>query len=318
MHGQMKRALNALLLAPTLSIALGSAAFAQQARDGGFRQRDVVGGAKWYVHVDLRELKGSRVGKELLSKIDGDAKRKIKAFERMISFNPLEDLDSVTISGVAAEPERAVVSLRGVFDIPHLTDLARAADGHAEVIHGGRTIHSWDDDKSPGQRINACLLSENAMLFGPDLALVRAGIDTLQAKLEGPNGGAVELPFPPVTGRRPPFASAWADFSVLDGLEIESDFVRRVQASHLSVGEDGGKAFARIVVDAVDARAPKLMGRIVSGTLALGEAVGELPTEIVESVSVQTEDKRLVIDGAMALDSLVELVENIEKLKGRL
>jgi hypothetical protein len=307
----MKRALHASTR--LLLFALAGTALAQD-RTGGFRESDVVGGAKWFMHVNLTELKASKVGEQLISKIDGDAKRKIRAFERMISFNPLEDLDSVTLSGTAAEPEKAVALIRGVFDVPHLTDLALAADDHDTHAHGGRTIHSWTDKKKPGERVYASLLSDHHMLFGPDLSLIKSAVDTLQAKAEGP----APKPRFPAIDPRVPFVTAWADLSVLDSLAIESAFVRKIRTLHLSVGETEGKAFARALIDASDQRTPRLLGKMLAGVLAFGEAADQIPASTADAVAIDASGTSLVVDGAMDLDSLLEMLQGLEGLKDQL
>ena len=305
-----------LITAVFLGLVFATPAIAQdRADDGVLQSAQVVSDAKWFVHINLVELKGSKIGEELVKHIDGNAKRKIRAFERMISFNPLEDLDAVTVSGSAAEPDKAVVVLRGAFDVPHLTDLAMAADGYRSQEHAGQTIHTWQDEKTPGGRLNGCIIAENLMLFGPDLATLKAGIDSTLGKA-APFAAAAN--FPDVEGRRPPFVAAWADLSVLDSLKIESAFVRRVRSLHLSVGENAGQAFARVIVDAEDGRTPKLIAQMLAGVLALAEAAEQLPSEVADAIDIEILGTRLVVDGAMDLDSLVEMVESLEQLKGKL
>ena len=298
------------------ALALGGVASGQE-RDGRFQAAEVAGDAKWFVHVDLAALRGSEIGKEMLSRIDGDAQRKINAFKRMISFNPVEDLDAVTLFGTDAGPEKAVALLRGVFDVEHLTDLVKAADAYKSGEHAGSTVHSWADGKTPGGRLFGCMVSDKRMVLGPDRGLVHRAIDLAKGDGESLEGGTAFAAAFDGGGQRPIVAAA-ADLAGLGGLEIESAFVRRVRSIYLAAGEADGEVFARAVVGAEDERAPQLMGMMLSGVLAFGEVSDQLPEGTASAVEVEASGKELHVDAAMGLDDFLELVEGLEELKGNL
>ena len=294
--------------------ALG-VAFAVPDREGGFRAAEVEVSAKWFVHVDLVSLRGSEIGKEMMSYIDGDAERKIQAFKRMISFNPLEDLDAVTLFGGGAEPEKAVAVLRGVFNVEHLTDLVIAADGYESGTHRGKTVHSWDDDNTPSGRLFGCLLSERTMLMGPDRELVHTGIDLMAGEGDSIVGGETFA----IAGeeKRRPIVAAAVDLEGLGDLEIESAFLRKVSSVYLAAGEDDGEVFARLIVGAEDERVPVLLGKMLSGVLAFGEAAEQLPVGAESAFIVETKGEQLTVQAGMALAPFMKMVRGLDDLKGR-
>ena len=287
-----------------------------QERDGQFRATEVAADAKWFAHVDLTALRDSAIGKELLAQIDGEAQRKIKAFKRMISFNPIEDLDAVTVFGAGAEPDKAVALVRGVFDVEHLTDLAMAADGYKGAAHRGKTVHSWTDAKSPGGRLYGCMVSTKIMVLGPDEDLVHAAIALAEGSgtsLE--DGGTFALPD---GGEGRPIVAAAADLAGLGGLDIESAFARRVRSVYLAAGETDGKVFARAVVGTEDERAPKLLGKMLHGVLAFAEATEGVPVGTSDAVGVTTEGERLEVEASMGVAAFMEMMQGLEDLKGKL
>lgn len=289
-------------------------AYAQDARHGKLRVGDVAEEAKWFLHVNLDQLRGSEIGKQLLTRVDGDAQRKIKAFERMISFNPLEDLDAVTLFGMGADPEQAVAVIRGVFDVEHLSDLAPAADGYKAHTHAGRTIHSWDDEKNLGARIYGCIYSEQLMLLGPNLKLVQQAIGLAGGDVAGMADTAA---FDAGSGRTPIFVAS-ADLSILDGIEIESRFVRKIRKMHMVAGEVDGQVFAGATIEAADQRTPKLLGKMLSGVIAFAEAAEQIPAATSDAIRIENSGTQMRIDGTMDLETFAQMAKTLEQASGKL
>ncbi len=280
-------------------------------RGGEFRQSEVAAGAAWFLHLDLVQLKSGKIGEQLMAEIDEDAERKIRAFKRMISFNPFEDLDAVTLYGTAAGPESAVALVRGVFDVPHLTDLVTAADGHEATEHAGKVIHGWSDANTPAGRLFGCLVSDRQIVLGPDVEVLKAAVDTVAGGGDSlADTGALGAP----AGGAPPIVSAAAGLSALADLDIESAFVQQMRSLYLAAGESEGKVFARVVVEVDDERTPKLMAKMLAGVLAFGEASDKLPEGAADAVAIEVEAGKLSASGEMDLDLLLEMMQGLKEI----
>ena len=128
-----------------LAVAIGSA-FAET--PGKFKPSETSAKATWFAHVNLVRLRDSEVGKQLIGELDGEAKRQLRQFERMLNFHPIEDLESATFYGTSSDPEKAVALIRGEFDTDRLTGLAEDGDEYKPFPHGTSTIHSWQDNSN--------------------------------------------------------------------------------------------------------------------------------------------------------------------------
>ena len=153
------------------------------------------------------------------------------------------------------------------------------------------------------------------MLMGPDRELVHTGIDLMAGEGDSIAGGKTFA----IAGeeRRRPIVAAAVDLEGLGDLEIESAFLRKVSSVYLAVGEEDGEVFARLIVGAEDERVPVLLGKMLSGVLAFGEAAEQLPVGAESAFEIETEGERLTVEAAMALGPFLKMVRGLGDLKDK-
>lgn len=261
---------------PTLLI-LATAISSAIAAPGEFKPAATSSKATWFAHLDLVSLRSSEIGKQLIGKLDGESKRQLRQFERMLNFHPINDLDSVTVYGTSKDPEKAIALIRGKFDTQRLTGVAEDANDYKTVAHGKSTIHSWKDGS---KRIYASIVSENLVAIGPELELLRTALDVTNG-----DGAALDPTkiFGHLEAAHAPILIASANLSALGTLDIDSSLVRKIQSVYISAGEKDGKLLGYAAVKTADKRSAKLVDNMLHGVLALAEASDEVPQEIIDA-----------------------------------
>ena len=240
--------------------------------------------ATWFAHLDVVSLRTSEIGKQLIAELGGDSQRQLRQFERMLNFHPIDDLDSVTVYGTSNDPEKAVALISGTFDTERLTGIAEDGDGYTPFDHGRTTIHSWKDG---GRRIYGAISSEKLVMISPEIDLVRMALDVTTGV---GNGLSEENLFGHVTPDQAPIIIASANLSDLGSLNIDSALVRKVESIYVSAGEHGGELHAYAALKTADQRSAKLVDQMLHGVLALAEASGEIPQDIIDGFKTELGD----------------------------
>lgn len=120
--------------------------------------------SRWVVSIDVPAVVAGQVGgwvKAQLARQQTAAQLRI--LEAVSGFNIARDLRHITLCGAEGGDATGLLLLRGVFDAGKLTALAEAADEHALVQVGSRTIHTWKDKGKP---VAGCLAAADLLIIG--------------------------------------------------------------------------------------------------------------------------------------------------------
>ena len=113
----------------------------------------VPAGARWVAHVDVDALRATTGGKRLLALVDqGMAANQLNAVKALTGVDLRTDLRGITACGKSDKPSEAAIVVHGAFDAERLVTILKANGSYkSETIAGGQVVHSWLEEKKPGQ-----------------------------------------------------------------------------------------------------------------------------------------------------------------------
>ncbi len=218
--------------------------------------------AKWMLHADLDAMRASETGKAIFTRIEADHGAKLRAFKRMFSLHPLDDLHGVTLYG-DGKPKRAVALIHGTFDRAHMEDVVKAAKDYSSAAHAGFSIHSWTDKK---EKQHAAFASDTLLVFSHQDDLLRQALDILKA-----NAPVAGDPFFAADGGHPLIAAS----AKLAEIELPADAARTLRMAsgmHVAIVEAAGRFSIRAHAESVDTNHANRLRRMIDGVLAFAEA----------------------------------------------
>lgn len=218
--------------------------------------------ARWQLHADLDAMRGSETGKAIFARIEADHGPKLRAFKRMFSLHPLEDLRGITLYG-DGKPEHAVALIDGTFNRAHIEDVVAAADDHETSTHAGFTVHHWKD-KGVGQ--HAAFASPALLVFSRQEELLRDALDVLKA-----NAPAKKDSFLNADGGQPLIAAS-ARLAEIDLPGDEARLLRMARTLHLSAQEHGGRFILRMAAETANPTDADRLRRMLDGVIAFAQA----------------------------------------------
>jgi hypothetical protein len=218
--------------------------------------------APWQLHADVDAMRASETGKTLFARIEADHGAKLRAFKRMFSLHPLNDLHGITLYG-DGKPEHAVALIDGTFDRAHIEDVVRAADGYQPGSHAGYAVHHWKDK---GISQHAAFASDSLLVFSRQRDLLHDALDVLKA-----NAPAKPDAFFAANGGKPLIAAS-ARLSEIDMPGDEARLVRMARTLRVAFNEHGGRFTVRIGAETADATNAEQLRRMLDGVIAFAQA----------------------------------------------
>lgn len=242
--------------------ALCFLALAARLHAGPIVPSQVPAAAKWQLHADLDAMRGSETGKSIFARIEADHGAQLRAFKRMFSIHPLNDLRGITLYG-DGKPDHAVALIDGIFDLGHIQDVLGAADSHETDTHAGFTIHRWKD-KDVWQ--HASFATDRLLVFSRQKDLLHEALDVLKT-----NAPAKADPFLAANVGNPLIAAS-ARLSEIDLPGDEARLVRMAKTLRIGFNEHGGRFSVRIGAETADAAAAESLRRMLDGVIAFVQA----------------------------------------------
>jgi len=218
--------------------------------------------AKWQLHADLDAMRASKTGKSIFARLEADHGAKLRAFKRMFSLHPLDDLRGITLFG-DGKADHAVALIHGTFNREHIEDVIAAAEGYQSGTHAGFELQHWQDK---GVAQHAAFAGENLLVFSRQKALLQEALDVLQARPP-----AARDPFLDAEGGRPLIAAS-ARLSEIDLPGDEARLVRMARTLRLAAHEHGGRFILRMAVETADPTDADRLRRMLDGVIAFAQA----------------------------------------------
>lgn len=236
--------------------------FLPQLRAAELVASQVPASAKWQLHADLDAMRSSGTGQTLFALLESEHGKQLRAFKRMFSLHPLNDLRGITLYG-DGKADHAVALIHGNFDRAHIEDVVSAADNHETGTHAGFTVHHWTDQDVAQ---HAAFASQNLLVFSRQADLFQEALDVLKAM-----PATQEDPFFKAQSGQPLIAAS-ARLSEIDLPGDGARLVRMAKTLHLAAHEDEGRFIFRMGAETADATAADRLRRMIDGMIAFAEA----------------------------------------------
>ena len=230
---------------------------------GEFDPTRVSPDAKWWLHADLDAVRGTEVGKRIVSEIEARKGDQLNALKLMFSVNLLTDLSGITLYG-NGKKDQAVALIDGRFNRDHLEGILKAADDHRSGIHSDFTVHSWTDKKKDeNKEQHAAFVREDLIVFSERKPLLLKALDVFKS------GAGMETDPFVATGSAAPFLVGAARLAEVEMGEDESKLLRKANSLRIALAETGDRMEGRMQVEVGEASDGKLLRTVLDGIMAL-------------------------------------------------
>lgn len=281
----------------------------------------VSGDANWMLHLDQEALYSSTLGKLILKELEAQgANEKLAGFKTAFSFNPIEDIKSVTIYGQGQDKKKAVAIFRASYDQAVLTSLVNMNPQYEVVNHGKHIIHSWVDEKNTeGERVYGAF-------YGNDTVVMSVGKDALVHSLDVMDGKAESLKdlylydlddFQDENEGVFIIAAAKDVQQATKGIE-QAAVLNQTNRFAVAIGEDDSTAYINMVLEAKTAEDAMKIQQFAQGMLALvslqaSEAMPELG-KVASAFKITTNDRELRLHFAWDSKDLMAIAKKAAEL----
>jgi len=304
----------AVIAAGWLGVAgMGGTVFA-----GGPVAKDVPADAKAYMHLDVEALRHTKLYEAYQAAVtegrEPPPRKALEAFTAVAGFDPLTDLDGITMYTTTMHEREGVVLMYGKINRDDIEKRVRLFARHAEAAYGTHTIHTWWDAKNE-RMVAGTVYSDKCVVAGDSAERVKAAVDWLDKPAAGAAAGGSEL-----AQRFPKGAIFHAAVDPLGALAVrpESRALANAKSLDLTVTDVGGTMMGTLAVEAVDARAALRLTKLIEGikataALNVDEATSPMTTKILEALTVQAQGTTVTVslkhDGRSLLRDLRALRE---------
>ncbi len=280
----------------------------------GLKRADVPANPAWILHVDCDRLRGTAVGKWILSELEKpEAQDKLAGLQAMFNFDPRTQLHAVTLYSPSSNPQDGVLVAYADFDPERLTTMAKSAREHESTTHGRYTIHSWvDENKKPKDGVQPrtyAAISGKRVLFGQKETSVAAALDvvdgttpTLARSANLPQLGS---------GSSTSFVQAAARKMNVSTNDPNAAVFRLSKLLRLDIGEVQEKVNATLTLEAESNEIAGQISTVLQGVVALLKLQKEKPenVKIAEALSLRQEADNVVASLQLPASDVIEIVK---------
>jgi len=265
---------------------------------GAFDAARVPAGATWVVHADLSALRPTPMGQFLVNELgSGVAGNKLAAFAAIFGFDPLKDLQTITLCGKSKDPTQSVVMVAGAFDKDRLVTLLEANDTYESQPFGAYTIHSWVDEKKPAEgRQYGCVHPSGTLVISHGREMIEETLQVLDGKRPSLDAGKV---FGAELLSAAPFFMAGANaMGGADGAPSAA-VLKQADAAQLSLSEQGTDLVLRARLTARDGQGANNMLAVAQGMIAvamLGQEKNPALAQLAQAAQVRLDGKTVRVD----------------------
>ncbi len=309
-----------LLLPISAAVVAASILTTSGLRAAEFQPAHVAADALWFAHYDAAALKASGLGKTMRTRVMEKHEARIKAATRMFSFNPMEDLDGVTVYGGGENPRKGVALIHGRFDQQHLIDLVAANDAYDAKAHGDHTVHTWVDEKHGKRSYGA--FHGATLVMGEDAGLVKKALDVLGGKEKSLEPDALSV-------QGAPFMLALAKIDAMAKLQPmpegrrgrhAAEWAKKLDMAVFSVGEDGDAMVAALALETKTDVDAEQIEQMVNGLIAFAQLSEERPelAKLMEGVEMDRDGASMEIRMSLPVEDIIDHMLNAKSRCGKL
>ena len=278
--------------------------------------------ARWIAHVEVQRILNSKIF-EIAREHEPDLHFNGRDFQELrehLGFDPTEEVRSVTVFGLPRHEEAAVAMIRASSVADQAIAKLDEYLERTEVEVDGVEITHWTEDGG-GDDVYTYLArkadSDERMLLAAghpgDLAdavsALRGEIDSLADIDNGLDTDMDDKAFV--------FVSASGALAHLADVEQASQIGRIVDKARVQVGEDGGKLFLDVAIDAKSAEKVRQVTALLQGLRALASLASSAEPELaqimplLDRLHMTADGRRLNIHFEEDIDALVAMAEKV-------
>jgi len=305
----------------TLVLATAVALIALHATAAPVVPGEISHKAQWVMHMDAARMRDTALGRHFTARLETEeARRKLDAFQAMVSFDPRTDLDGVTLYGVGGGKHEGVAILHGRFDGERLAVLVRANDTYEAEEYQGHTIHNWIDEKRAKHhgdgRTFGCIYGTDALLFSGSSDTLKHGLDVLDSREAGLAADALLTGLVNVDEMY--FFSAAAHIAGLKGVSPRAAVLRNTDNAVIAIGEKDGVMKADVEMTTLTAEAALNLSKMLDGMIGMAILNAEGNPAIAglaRAMSVSVDGPLMSVSLELAVEDVLAHITKMENCK---
>jgi hypothetical protein len=288
---------------------LGAIGWIGVAAAGPLQWEDVSSDAKWVIHLDVEQLKQSRLGDQVEARLTADHRTaKLDAFAAIFNFDPREDLTGITLYGAEGRAERSAVVLYGAFDGKRLVTLVRANESYRTVKHGREILHSWLDEDEQTRTYG--WIGDGMAVLSKGRSMIEQVVDVMIRKAPGLSRDNDLMQNLEDTAAV--IVIAGVQLEELKDVDPNVAMLKKARTVQFFLREAGDEVACSLRLVADSARTAGLVERVLEGMIAFGALrEGENPqlAELSESAQVRRDGSAIELDLRLSVNAVVALLQ---------
>lgn len=288
--------------------------------------RAVDGGATWVAHLDVDAMRESLVVRnaytEFVEKcpVAQAASPLLDASRAMLGLDPRQDLQGVTLYGRQLGKEEGVLIVYAKVNQELLEEKVKRAQGYESSSHGSHTLHTWSYRDPRGERrMTGAFYKDQCVVFSGSKGDVEAALDVLDGKSSGLTHR--------VLAAKVPAGTLFLFRAVgIAGIRGVPNSMKKIESAALAVGENEGRSFLELHVEANSHQAAEQLGKIAEGLRAAAalEASGDAQVrDLSAGMKILVADKTLSVENQAPAElvwrhvqrGIEKIVEHFRKLR---
>jgi hypothetical protein len=153
-----------------------------EANVGALSRKQVAADANWLIYINVKQFNASKFGSLLQSdRAPAEMREPLAQSQDLLGFNPLKDMDHMTLYGRTEDPQSGVALFTGRFDSEKVLARVRQRQGVSESRAGNRTIYQWTEPRK-SQTLSLCLLQAGQLLITGSPQTMGQALEVLDGK----------------------------------------------------------------------------------------------------------------------------------------
>lgn len=284
-----------------------------EALSGPVKRADVAASPVWAVHLDCDALRGTALGKFLLTELEKPAAQaKLAAFQSLVNLDPRTQLHGLTLYSTGSTPQEGVLLVYADIDADRLTTLAKAAHDSQQTPYKQTTIYSWVDEKKKaknGEKPRTyAAIAGSRVIFAQREEQVAKALDVLSGAAANLGAGK-ELP--QIGGAGASFFQAAARKLDFASKDPNAAILKLARLASFQLGESGQEVKATLNLEANDEDVARNMHSIAQGLISLMKLQKEKPVamKIAEAIDLQQDGPAVNARLKLPAEDVIELIK---------
>jgi len=299
---------------------LGLGLTASGALAGAFKPTDVPADAKWVVHLDVDAARKSSIAQTIQDRLmqRDDVKQGVSDIETLTGVQVPDDVSDVTLYGSEFGEKNNIVLMSGKFDRRRILGVVSLSPQYTSTKHGAHEVVSWEDK---GQINYGGFHGERRLIIARSKENVVHALDVLDQKVEtlkGVSDFGIDAKDATVSPASAMLYVGGMNLGDLPGVADASPLFQQAKSAVVLLGEEGGQAYMKGLVKAVDADKAEQMARAAEGLRSLvqlgasqreADRSAKLTNELLQTLKIDRVDEAVVLDWKAPAQTVMDLLE---------